>query len=476
MRDHRIITTGLVRVLLATIFLFARAQLSGAQAPTPVPASGALDCFQYLLNTPLTADLLKPGMLQPCAPAVNDKALENVFADPVDRLQHGFDLYSWLTFAALNSPVDGTTRIGRGPGKGGDAPAFWESYKQLPDVMLADASKPSAWGEPAKIPDECGGGVVKPGTMVVHIEEETFNQPFKSGPLIDQNGNYALFVILMNKQMFQYIVDNGLYSKAGQKVFAEKQTPSSEGVNFPLGSNRQATVGLGAVMVKASWKVLGASDDAAKFHTINGLIYTPAKENPKTAATCVPQTLGLIGFHVGHKAEFNTQWVWTTFEHVANAPEQRDVDGGRKLLDHYNFYDPKCDPVKCPVNQIPPTPWNPGIQPFPGGYRSQITRTIPLTDDATKINDLSRAVEGIKGTVWENYFLVSTQWPTDSANPIDLSGIPAPTYLANTTLETYSQGNFPLASSSCIACHLNATTASPSPISSDFTYILEKAR
>ncbi len=475
MHDHRMITIGVVSVLLATVLLLNQAQRSDAQAPAPSPASAALDCVPYPLNTPLTADLLKPGMLQPCAPAVSDNSLTEAFTDPVDRLQHGFDLYSWLTFAALNSPVDGTTPIGRGTGKGGDAPAFWESYKQLPDVMLADGSKPSAWGEPAKIPDECGGGVVKPGTMVVHIEEETFNQPFKSGPLIDQDGNYALFVILMNKEMFQYIVDNGLYSKAGQKAFAEKQTSSSKGVDFPLGSNRPPNAGLGAVMVKASWKVLGAHDDPDKFHTINGLVYTPAKENPKAVASCVQRTLGLIGFHVGHKAQFNTQWVWTTFEHVANVPEQAEVDGRRALLDHYNFYDAACDPAKCSINQTPPTPWDPSIQPFPGGYRSQITRTIPLTDDVVKINSLSRSVAGIKGTVWENYMLVSTQWPTNSANPIDLTGIPAPTYLANTTLETYSQGKFPLASSSCIACHLNATTASPSPIPSDFTYILEKA-
>ena len=38
------------------------------------------------------------------------------------------------------------------------------------------------------------------------------------------------------------------------------------------------------------------------------------------------------------------------------------------------------------------------------------------------------------------------------------TGAPAPTYLANTTLETYSQGRTPLASSSCMASHNNATT------------------
>ena len=53
-------------------------------------------------------------------------------------------------------------------------------------------------------------------------------------------------------------------------------------------------------------------------------------------------------------------------------------------------------------------------------------------------------------------------------NPIDPTGVPAPTYLSNTTLETYSQGTTPLASSSCMACHGNATTKHVPATASDF--------
>lgn len=70
---------------------------------------------------------------------------------------------------------------------------------------------------------------------------------------------------------------------------------------------------------------------------------------------------------------------------------------------------------------------------------------------------------------------------------------PAPTFLANSTLETYSQGKVPLASSSCMACHGNATSYQLSPRQADqfesdgksnakffnqtdFTFMLEKAR
>ena len=52
--------------------------------------------------------------------------------------------------------------------------------------------------------------------MIVKMIEESFNEPFKTGPLIDQQGHYAIFDILMNRQMFDYIMDNHLNTKAGQ--------------------------------------------------------------------------------------------------------------------------------------------------------------------------------------------------------------------------------------------------------------------
>jgi hypothetical protein len=111
----------------------------------------------------------------------------------------------------------------------------------------------------------------------------------------------------------------------------------------------------------------------------------------------------------------------------------------------------------------------------------------------------------VGNTVWKNYMLLSTQWPsafgcarqTDASTPPppppatdfkkepDMNCAPAPTYLANSTLETYSQGTEPLASSSCMACHGNAVSQQVRPPDvkpedffnqSDFTFMLEKAR
>jgi hypothetical protein len=150
-------------------------------------------------------------------------------------------------------------------------------------------------------------------------------------------------------------------------------------------------------------------------------------------------------------------------------------------------------------------------------FNSQIARTVHLTDETTVINKEFHAVLGDKN-VWANYILIGTQWPSDfpcATHPSalrdpplpgtdfdkepDMNCAPTPTFLANSTLETYSQGDIPQASSSCMGCHGNAVSyvrRTPSAKDeknpavaneaekrrqmfmnqSDFTFMLEKTR
>ena len=66
-----------------------------------------------------------------------------------------------------------------------------------------------------------------------------------------------------------------------------------------------------------------------------------------------------------------------------------------------------------------------------------------------------------------------TQWPTQPDNQASPTGYPFPLFLANTTMETYTQGTVPQSSSTCIGCHNNAVDTAGRP--SDFTYILSLA-
>ena len=260
-------------------------------------------------------------------------------------------------------------------------------------------------------------------------------------------------------------------------------------------------------MLKVSWKILGPEEIKAKnFHMVDALVSMPLPQGSTLKPPCLPETLGLIGFHAVHKTASRPQWIWTSFEHMQNVPDRTEVNA-KTFHGPYHFFSTSCRD-DCPAeNATPPREfWQPDLAlklEFGDTFRSQIVRETPLTDAARHMNDIFHDI--LKGTVWVNYMLLSTQWPsnfgctfvhsvsadapapkTDFLKQPDMTCSPAPTYFANSTLETYSQGEVPMASSSCIACHGNAvsfqTGASnqkPGEVrlnQSDFTFILEKAK
>lgn len=392
-------------------------------------------------------------------------------------IQGDFDIYSWNTFIALNWPPgpDGNGDPKKTIGQNGDNDTVWEHYRDVADIFLPGGKMPSYNG-PTTVPTQCKASY-KPGMRIISQVGKTptvltdFSQPFNTGPLIDQNGNYTRYEILVNKPMFDYILQNTLYSKAGQKVFAGT-------VKFPCGVLGGPE---GAIMVKSAWKVINPADKN-RFHTQTVLVYSPASQNPKYAASCSTKLMGLTGLHVGHKTNSASQWLWSTFEHVDNAPTEADVASG-KLKATYNYYDPKCPAGKCAPNQVPPRPWNPTKV---SAFHSQVVRMnmfkgneFAFTSAAARNADALKLLLGVSSSsVWQNYELISTMWPTNTgqcqATPGDPLGTPAPNFLANTTLETYIQGMVPNVSSNCIECHNNATMTTPVP--SDFTYILQRAQ
>ncbi|MFY8273547.1 hypothetical protein AAEU32_05430 [Pseudoalteromonas sp. SSDWG2] len=380
----------------------------------------------------------------------------------LDALQHSFDVFSWQSFIALNWPAtaDGNPDTSKQIGQVGDM-VVWQHYKESRDIFLPQGKTPPAWGQANPPPRECqapdGAIVLNQVGKTPNVLDES-GEPFQTGPLIDQNGLYTRFEILTNKTMFDYIVSNQLYSQEGQAKFATD-------ANFPM--TNQSLNKDGAIMIKAAWKVMGEGDDSSNFYTTDAYVYDNPHENAGVKAHCALQKVGLVGFHIGTKVENTPQWVWSTFEHINNVPTQ----GQPLTKTHYNYYNPKC--TDCTVNTPPPRPWNPSNTDTPP---SQVMRVIPI-DDATKalnaqFHDSLQAA--VPNSVWLNYELVSTQWPTNAQSTTDPTGAPAPKFLANTTLETYIQGEVKQTSSSCINCHNNATMTTGE--FSDFTYLLQRAQ
>ncbi len=448
----------LASMMLLGIVLSPR---SAARAAIPSPIDPVVhDCNITKPDVPITPTLLTSGL--PCSATI-------IAPFTLDNIQHGFDYYSWLTFLALNAPAGGTTPIGKGSGPGGDAATIWENWQDLNDMVPPSGGAPPPWGHRAPPPPACRViGATTSAQVMQMIAKlpnlEATNQPFKDGPLIDQSGRYVRYQILANKPMFEYIVRNHLYNKSGQAKFTGT-------IDFPQGKVSSDTTGtVGAIMIKAAWKILDGKDNRRHFHTMLAYVYTPPSTNPVVHAECKKQIVALVGLHVVHKTKSDPQWVWTTFEHVDNVPTPAQMHG--HLLAHYNFYNPACDTTKCPVNSTPPPPWNPNNQPFPGGFTSQIVRVIGLQPDVDTLNTGFQSI--LAPTVWAHYKLISTQWPTNPTNPVDPTGSPAPVFLANTTMETYIQGRVPNVSSSCIRCHNIATDTAQK--NADFTYILSQAK
>jgi len=502
----------------------AQAKLPGLQCTAAASSNPVPDPFKdslvgdFPINLLPIDDKVKDSILKsglPCQEHVSPVGVEN---EGLENLQRGFDFYSWLTFIALNSPADGTPIEHARP----DMRTVWEdmdNFKQLLDVMLPRDMQPPKWpsdraGMEAErerlMPEECRLlHKQMPERMIVKMIEESFNEPFKTGPLIDQQGHYAIFDILMNRQMFDYIMKNHLNTRPGQMSAAN----SGLLVDFPPGNDHppgdDPSPTLGAFMLKVSWKILVPDEIQAKnFHTVQALVLMPPSD-PKAKRPCLPETLGLIGFHAVHKTVGRPQWIWTTFEHVKNVPDKDEV-AAKEFSGPYSFFNVNCAD-DCPeVNATPPRPWDPdpALQlkfRKDDSFKSQIVRESPLTNAAKNLNKVFHSMLP-EDSVWKNYILISTQWPsvflgctslhsqsfdvpapkTDFLKQPDMNCSPAPTFLANSTLETYSQGDVPLASSSCIACHGNAVSFQTRPLTpkpgdlhlnqSDFTFMLEKAQ
>ena len=184
-----------------------------ANPPSPRPAVPAR-------LTPVDAttknSILNSGL--PCQEIVSTEGPDKT-KTRLENLQRGFDFYSWLTFIALNAPADGRPIDQSMP----NTKAKLEDkahFKQLLDVMLPGGAA-SEWTDKIPPPPGCKSQFdANPDIMVIDMIEETFNQPFKTGALIDQQGNFALFDILMNRQMFDYIKKHRLYSKKEQESAA----------------------------------------------------------------------------------------------------------------------------------------------------------------------------------------------------------------------------------------------------------------
>jgi hypothetical protein len=388
-----------------------------------------------------------------------------------------FDQLSWQEFVALNWPAnaDGTpndtSTIGNVSG-----PRVWEYYTdpieffQLPIATVPGYEK----GFP-------------PGTKVLRMMAKNLSFSDTSSifvqstgsPLIDRNLNFTMFEMRMNPDEVAYIRANGLQTEQGQV---------GKTIDFPAG-----VIGknVGAIEMKAAWRIMvPGKDDTTRFYCRPAIISIPPANTVNGKPLVAQVTVGLVGLHIAHKTTNGRGWIWTTFEHVDNAP---NFAFGPDFPDPitYSYYNP-LGAFMAPINTPPDTlPGDGGnfkwdtVQPYAARYAyssqlngntylvgSQIVRLFPIYGPTEAMNNYWRGK--LKGTVWANYKLIASQWSNAVGAARDTSrknvgtGSPTPaipTFLANAAMESFIQPN-----GSCTSCHKGATDAAGE--ASDFSFLL----
>lgn len=424
---------------------------------------------------------------RPPVPTVIDKTCATI---PLDfngtPEQDPADLYSWLTFVAVNWPVDPATCTAN-PNQtilSGTQNPTWLTYLSNNEVFVPSPRIPTGWcyaptsggkvaAVPARFASAEAAAAAKRKTQLAnlpakvralaekHPEVQLFLHNNAKGqdlltsiahtnaavppelkdildatkqPVTDQNGRFVRYTINIGYDEYKYIIDQVLWKGSGQTATGN--------LNFPF-STQSSPDELGAMEFKAAWKVLGANDNPSHFFTQQAIVYNDESGNPSPGPN--PVTVGLVGLHITHKTAKQHRWLWSTFEQVEN--------------DTQSFFNPKCPASQCPPNVQTATP--PYFELNPNGTpHNKPVQVVPIVP--TTAESLNKTFQGLlPNTPWAYYKLISTQWVGE------LGVTPKPAKLGNSVLETFVKAPMPY---SCMDCHTVARNSKG--FNADFSFII----
>ena len=429
--------------------------------------------------------------------------------------QAGLNCLAWQQFIALNWPAK-KIAIKKDFGIPGDfSPVVFETYINVQEFLKPDGSKPPPWNQRAyalSIDQNRGKkNHVRPmyGTAKITLDfnpdddlGEAFPRTSSKAWLADTNGNLVWYEILVNKSEFEYFYNNQFYNSIEQY----KAAKSGQHIDLPKGDLSGKS---GAMEFKAAWLTVNDPDNNKWLH------YKMTKANICSAdGACHLQDFALVGLHIIHKTTAQASWIWSTFEHVDNAPDLTQIKSGaarknKNGSNPFTFYDSDCTPkdippecvnghinmqTSCSKNTSPAYALS-FVAGLPAGqckaYPIQVVRefSIPntLENPVITINKAAHQLirDANSDSVYQYYNLINVLW---NDSPIDENaGLKPPikqlsdtgfrpnpnTFpVSNTVLETYIQ------SVTCIACHSSATINTPkngTTFASDYSFLFGKA-
>ena len=314
-------------------------------------------------------------------------------------------------------------------------------------------------GRPTKRRNPCGADVdnraktLATFTPFMDFNQSAFLPGIGANPLVAQNHTYTRYEGRINEPEYSALAVKGW----------------SVGENLPDPAH-PADLPAGSIAVKAAWRPLNAADSAAvraRYYVVaDANIVDVAKTLAAGHVVCSKSDVALVGLHIVIRTKDRPQGLWSTFEHVDNVPpagegEAREPDA-KEAGAPYSYFDaseaeawPLAD-LRLARHPCVSLDHPPKIDPTP----MQVVRRHPIHASTMAMNRAYWALPGIKGTVWEHYMLVASQWPTipEPIGPQNDGGYfpgqpltadaPRENYqaadapkenLVNTTIETYFQ-------------------------------------
>jgi len=265
--------------------------------------------------------------------------------------------------------------------------------------------------------------------------------------------------------------------------------------------------------VKMSWVNASTLSNASSYITMPAVevpVYNTSSSTSWPQTNTQPVTLALLGVHVVGSSNGHPELIWSTFEHFNNTPnatyQYTNTSGGTSTVNqntsgtwlltasgssgpfnvaHANYL--SAPTINAQSGQTISKSDTLRVHPFgvaPTGVPNQNDATPAIAN--TEVISINNSVVGqlVTGDVRANYYFIGSTW-TDGGfaptypYPVLPSGMSpngaeiGTSYLANSTMETYTQATTTSPGLNCFSCHANAGGTPPpsTPVTTDVSHI-----